>query len=208
MSIKTPFILYIASSSASRKKLLEQARIPFVVIEQFADESKVSIQQNFSEIVIQIAQLKMKHAQIPAGQQENDMSFVLTADTLGITQSGRILCKPVDRADAITMLHDARSSTITATGFCLRKLQWQQGAWVLINEIIDIDQAVSVFNVPDDFIDFYLDAIPFLSVSGAISIEGFGGQFLQSVDGSYETIVGLPMFKIRKALFELGFYRK
>jgi len=206
--MKTPFVLYIASNSASRKRLLEQACIPFVVIEQDADESKVSTQQNFAEIVIEIAKLKMQHARIPAGQQENDIRFVLTADTLGIAQSGRILCKPVDRADAITMLHEARSSTITATGFCLRKLQWRQGAWIVINEIIDVDQAVSVFNVPDDFIDFYLDAIPFLSVSSAISIEGVGGQFLQSVEGSYETIVGLPMFKIRKALFELGFYQK
>jgi predicted house-cleaning NTP pyrophosphatase (Maf/HAM1 superfamily) len=33
-------ILYIASQSASRKKLLEKAGIPFTVIEQNADESK------------------------------------------------------------------------------------------------------------------------------------------------------------------------
>lgn len=205
--MKTPFFLYMASGSISRKKLLEQSFIPFVVIEQFADESEVCRQQDLSDIVMQIAKLKMKHAQIPAGNKENEIIFILTADTLGMTQSGRILCKPVDRADAITMLHDARAGTITATGFCLRKLQWQQGAWVVMNEIIDVEQAVTIFNVPDDFIDFYLDAISFLSVSGSISIEGVGGQFLESIHGSYEAVVGLPMFKIRKALYDVGFYQ-
>ena len=199
-------VLYIASNSASRKSLLQQALIPFHVIDQCADERSVDINQPLQDIVMQIAALKMQHAQIPDGVQQGDVCFVLTADTLGLTTGGRVLCKPVDRHDAITMLRDARPGTLTATGFCLRKLCWQQGAWVVVQQVLDCDQAQSIFDVPDHFIDFYLDAIPFLSVSGAISIEGVGWQFLQSVDGSYETIVGLPMFKIRKALFEFGFY--
>ncbi len=201
-----PYVLYIASNSTSRKSLLSQACLPFKIIDQSADESAVSVNQSLLDIVQQIAMLKMQHAQIPLGKEEGDICFVLTADTLGLTKLGRVLCKPVDRHDAITMLRDARLGTITATGFCLRKLCWQDNVWVVLQEIVDVDSAESIFDVPQDFIDFYLDAIPFLSVSGAISIEGFGGQFLQSVHGSYETIVGLPMFKIRAALFDFGFY--
>lgn len=199
-------VLYIASNSASRKRLLSEAGIPFQVITQDADESLVNTNQALSDIVVQIAMLKMQHAQIPAGGVDGDICFVLTADTLGLTMSGRVLCKPVDRKDAVSMLIDARPGTLTATGFCLRKLQWRHDAWVVVQEVVDFDQAQSVFDVPDEFIDFYLDAIPFLTVSGAISIEGIGGQFVKSVDGSYETIVGLPMFKIRQALFKFGFY--
>jgi septum formation protein len=199
-------VLYIASNSASRKSLLHQAGIPFLVIDQDADERSIVTNQPLCDIVMQIAQLKMEHAQIPAGQQDGDICFVLTADTLGLTNAGRVLCKPVDRTDAISMLQQARPGTLTATGFCLRKMQWQDGAWVVLQQILDVDQAESIFDVPDEFIDAYLDSIPFLTVSGAISIEGVGGQFLQSVHGSYETIVGLPMFKIRAALFEFGFY--
>ncbi|MBP6869915.1 Maf family protein [Candidatus Babeliales bacterium] len=204
--IKFPYVLYIASNSASRKNLLEQAQIPFRVIAQDADESLIDTNQSLSQIVTQIAQLKMQHAQIPQGEYENEICFVLTADTMGLTKSGRILTKPVDRADAIMMLEDARIGTLTVTGFCLRKLQWQQGFWVVVEEVVDVDQANSIFNVPDQFLDFYLDAIPFLSVSGAISIEGIGAQFLASVSGSYEAVVGLPMFKLRDYLFAFGFY--
>ncbi len=204
--MKTSHVVYIASNSASRKKLLEQARIPFQVIDQNADESSVSTDQSLSDIVMQIAVLKMQHAQIPAGQTEGEICFVLTADTLGLTVSGRVLCKPVDRKDAVSMLVDSRQGTMTATGFCLRKMQWQNNAWVIMQEIVDFDQAHSVFDVPHEFMDAYLDSIPFLTVSGAISIEGIGGQFVKSVDGSYETIVGLPMFKIRESLCDFGFY--
>ncbi len=204
--MKNSHILYIASNSASRKNLLEQARIPFIVIDQDADESLVPIDQPLVDIVLQIAQLKMQHARIPFGVQEGQICFVLTADTLGLTRAGRVLCKPVDRNDAITMLQQARLGTLTVTGFCLRRLRWEKNSWVLEQEIIDADQAESIFDVSDLFLDFYLDAIPFLSVSGAISIEGVGGQFLHSVDGSYESVVGLPMFKLRCALSKLGFY--
>jgi predicted house-cleaning NTP pyrophosphatase (Maf/HAM1 superfamily) len=105
------------------------------------------------------------------------------------------------------MLKDSRAGTLTATGFCLRKLEWKNGVWVMIAEVVDYDQAGSIFDVPDAFIDVYLNAIPFLTVSGAISIESVGGQFVKSVDGSYEAIIGLPMFKIRQALFDLDFYQ-
>ncbi len=205
--IKTSYVLYIASNSASRKKLLEQAQIPFQIIEQDADESLISTQQSLSDIVVQIAQLKMEHAKISTGVVEGQICFVLTADTLGLTiMNNRVLCKPVDLRDAISMLQDSRQGTLTATGFCLRKLQWQNNVWKVLQEVVDYDQAESIFDVPDEFVDFYLDTVPFLTVSGAISIEGVGGQFLKSVHGSYETIVGLPMFKIRQALFEMNFY--
>lgn len=206
--IVVKFMLYIASSSVSRKNLLQQALIPFQVIAQHANESQVSTDQPLHQIVMQIAQLKMNHAEIPPGMYHKQICFVLTADTLGLTQAGRVLTKPCDRDDAITMLTQARAGTLTATGFCIRTLEWDGSAWNMVQEVVGYDQAQTVFDVPDDCIDWYLDTIPFLSVSGAISIEGFGGQFLQSVNGNYETIVGLPMFKIRKALHALGFYEK
>jgi len=205
--MKSNYSLYIASGSASRKALLEQALINCTVISQDADESQIDTNQDLSQLVMKIAILKMQHAKIPAGKKEGDFCFVLTADTLGCTSTGRILCKPVDRNDAISMLRDSRLGTKTVSGFCLRKLVWKNNDWIVITEIVDCDAAESVFDVSDEFIDFYLDNIPFLSVSGAISIEGFGGQFLKSVNGSYESVVGLPMFKIRKELCKLGFYK-
>ena len=134
--ITTPHVLYIASNSDSRKGLLEQAKIPFQVIKQDADESKVSTNQPLSDIVTEIAVLKMQHAQVPAGEKDGDICFILTADTMGLTVSGRVLCKPVDRQDAISMLVECRKSTLTVSAFCLRKMQWRNGFWEVVQEVV------------------------------------------------------------------------
>lgn len=198
--------LYLASNSTSRRSLLEQANIPCEVIKQEADESLVSRDQPLKDIVCQIAVLKMKHVQLPEPKKDNDICFVLTSDTMGLTQDRAVLGKPDSKDDAIRMLKACREGSITITGYCLRKMQSIKGVWHVTDEIIDYDEAELIFNVPDPLIDYYLDNIPFLEVSGAISIEGFGGQFCQSVKGSYESIIGLPIYKIRENLFDLNFY--
>ena len=58
------------------------------------------------------------------------------------------------------------------------------------------------------FIDFYLDQIPFMTLSGAGFIEGIGEQFVKEINGCYSAILGLPMYKLREALFSLEFYSK
>ena len=63
-----------------------------------------------------------------------------------------------------------------------------------------------VFEVPEEWIDIYLEKSVGLRASGAIAIEDFGEQFLKSVSGSYSAIVGLPMFELREALSQLGFF--
>ena len=61
--------------------------------------------------------------------------------------------------------------------------------------------------MPDVWIEKYLNSFErYDQVSGGISVEGYGAQFLQTVDGSYSAILGLPMYELRLALEKLGFY--
>lgn len=74
--------LLLASSSSSRKKLLDQSLIPFTVISQSADESQCDWMLSLPELVQTIAAYKMEHAILPVGAVEGEYCFVLTADTL------------------------------------------------------------------------------------------------------------------------------
>ena len=60
--------------------------------------------------------------------------------------------------------------------------------------------------MPDNWIDIYLEKTPYLDVSGGMAIEKYGNQFLKTVQGSYSTIIGLPLFEVREALEKLGFF--
>ncbi len=199
------YILYLASGSASRRGMLMAAGIPFQVTDHAADEGSCSLQQPLEQLVTEIALLKMEHVQIPVGQ-DGQIVFVLTADTMTLDNHNQLHGKPVDRHDARLMLTSCRSGATVGTAFCLEKRIFQNGAWVVLQKIVSYDQAWCVVDVPDVFLDFYLDRIPFTQVSGGITIEGFGEQFVKEVSGCYSAILGMPMFKLREALYSLGFY--
>lgn len=198
-------ILYLASSSASRQHLLRLATIPFQIIDQTADESIISIDQPLQDLVTKLAVLKMKHVIMPVGKQ-GDIAFVLTADTMTLDHAGGMHGKPKDRQAAQHMLDGCRAGSRVGSGFCLQKKIFEDGAWVTREEIVGYGSALCVFDVPKSFLDFYLDKVPFTKVSGGVTIEGFGEQFVREVSGSYSSIIGLPMYEIREALFKLGFY--
>lgn len=198
--------LYLASQSASRKELLDAAQIPFVVLPQSADEKACDWNQPLGELVCVIARHKMDNLVLPKKASNQQEIFVLTADTLSQDRDGTLQGKPVDRADARTKIIAARAGSQLATAFCLDRYAWQNNDWQRIMRIERCVYASYFFDVPDQWIDIYLERSMGLVASNAIAVEGYGAQFLRMVEGSYSTIVGLPMFELRQALEEIGFF--
>lgn len=203
--MKTNHTLYLGSKSASRQMLLKQAHIPFTLVGQDADESACDWALPLQKVVESIAVYKMEHVILPAGK-EGEICFVLTADTLSQDATGAIHGKPTDRDDAIIKIKAARAGMRTGTAFCLDKKVWRSGSWHLERRIEQFVDARYEFIVPDEWIENYLTISFGLNCSGAIAIEDYGGLFLKMVQGSYTTIVGLPLFELREQLEEIGFF--
>ena len=196
--------LLLGSTSRSRQLLLEEAQIPFEVIGHDADEESVP-RTSISETVQNIARLKMEHVKIPDGQ-EGDVVFVLTADSMGCGVDGTIHGKPKNREDAIKKLQALRGESSTFTGFCIERKRYQNGAWHTEQKREGISSARCKFVVPDAWVDRYLEHSWGLSAAGAIAIELYGAQFLEWIDGSFSAVMGLPLFEVRQALEEMGFF--
>lgn len=209
--MKTPNILYVASKSPSRQELLKEAGIPFCIIDQTADESVVSRDQALQSAVEEIARLKMAHALLPVGI-EGQVAFVMTADTMGIDYTGRILGKPLSVEHAIETIRLYRHGAITGTAVCVERRRYSKGVWVIEEHKLSFASAVYTFDMPDAFIDEYVrnsvayHGINCLEVSGGVAIEGYGAQFIRQLNGSYTAVMGLPMYELRVMLNELGFY--
>lgn len=199
-------ILLLGSKSYSRKLLLDYARIGYHVIEQEADETQCNWNLPMQQVVANIARYKMDHVIMPHGEKEGEIAFVLTADTLSEERDGTISGKPVDMQDAIEKIKRARAGMRTGTAFCLDKRIWRSGGWEVEQRIERYVEATYIFDIPDGWIDRYMHNSISLSASGAIAIEEYGAQFLKEIHGSYSTIVGLPLFEVREALQELGFF--
>lgn len=198
-------ILLLASQSKSRRLLLAQSAIPFVLLEQEANEKECDWSLPLPALVESIAKHKMEQVMLPVGV-EGKTIFVLTADTLTQDVQGNILGKPESREHAIAMLRAVRAGSREATAFCLDKKIYRGDTWHIQERTVRYVESECFFNVPDAWIDRYLDNTYALQCSGSIELEGYGAQFLQSVHGSYTTILGLPLCELREALEKLGFF--
>ncbi len=198
-------ILYLASQSQSRQQLLSEAQIPFKQLSQTADEAACDWGLPLAQLVASIALYKMDHVDLSGLDRDKEI-FVLTADTLSQDVGGAFQGKPKDRADAIEKIKEARGGTRLCTGFCLDKKVWRADGWQTVERIEQVVHARYKFIIPDEWIETYLEKSPGLHCSNAIAVEQYGGQFLKEVQGSYTTIVGLPLFEVREALEKMGFF--
>lgn len=197
--------LLLGSTSRPRQILLEDALISFIVVGHDANEDDIK-HTTIEETVLNIARLKMDNVFMPADQKEGDAIFVLTADSMGCTMDGVIHGKPKDRDDAIAKIKALSGESTTATGFCVEKRVIKDGVWTTADKREGVVVARCKFEVPDAWLDRYLENSWALKAAGAIAIELYGAQFLKWVDGSSTAIMGLPMFEVRQALEEVGFF--
>jgi len=200
-------MLYVGSKSQARHQLLKDAQIDFIIVDQDADESLCDFGASLQEAVEKIARYKMEHVVLPDGKKEGDTCFVLTADTLTQHKNGFLAGKPKNRVDSIEMIKTARGGARVGTAFCLDRRVWRTDKWTVFKRIEQYIDAEYELNIPDEWIDIYLEKSFGTVASGAIAIEVYGAQFLKTVHGSHSTIVGLPMYELRGALQELGFFK-
>lgn len=199
-------ILLLASKSKSRRWLLSQASIPYVLLDQEADETQCDWGMPLQKLVESIAVHKMSQILMPQGI-EGQILFVLTADTLTQNAQGTLLGKPTSRVHAAEMLSSLRQgSARVGTAFCLDKKIFKFNEWQIIDrKLIFVDSRCD-FKVPERWVDQYLDNSHALHCSGSMAIDDYGAQFLHTVDGSYTTILGLPMCQVREALEAVNFF--
>ena len=199
-------ILLLASQSQSRRELLSLVKIPFVLVEQEADESECDWALPLPQLVASIAKHKMNQVIMPRGE-EGQITFVLTADTLTQDKQGNLLPKPHTQLNAKRMLKVVRHGVRVGTAFCLDKKVFKFDSWQIEERVECFVESYCIFDVPDAMMDEYLQNSIALKASGAITCEGYGAQFFKAINGSYSTIIGLPLFELRVALEQLGFYQ-
>lgn len=198
--------LYLASASTARQQALDDAKIPYQIITHTADERSCDPYMPFPQLLQAIAELKMEHVQLPA-VIEQQHAYVLTADTMVQDMHGNIYGKPVDKENALAMIYALRARGRVGTAFCLDRKKFQQGKWVVDQRIVQFFEAYYELDLPDAWIERYLEhKSNYLSIAGAIDIKDYGQQFIKRVEGSYGTVVSLPLFYLRQALEQVGFF--
>ena len=121
---------------------------------------------------------------------------VLGSDTIVVLEN-EILGKPVDEADAKRVLRALSGKVHTVmTAVAL--------ASVNHTAVRLVETLVRFCVLSDADIDAYVASQEPMDKAGSYGIQGLGGCFVESIDGSYSCVVGLPLVETRQLLSEAG----
>ena len=182
--------IILASQSPRRKQLLEWAEVPFDIIIKETDESYPP-DLSVGETAIHIARNKA----LAAKQSESISIPILAADTV-VVLNERIIGKPKDREDAINILSDLSG----------QKHLVITGVVILYNnkEIAFADKTEVKFHyLSKTEIEFYVDKYKPYDKAGAYAIqEWIGVVGIESINGDFYNVMGLPVSRVIKSLNE------
>lgn len=180
--------IILASASPRRKELLTVAGVKFDVITKDVDES-VPIGTEPHEAAVMTAKKKALAVAV-----ENNGAVVIGADTI-VVANGKILGKPKDKKDAFDMLKMLSGKEHKViTGVCM----------VCGNRIKSFEKTSSVrfYSLSDKEIEEYIETGEPMDKAGSYGIQGKGCTLVESIDGDYFNIVGLPVAATVRALKE------
>ena len=124
--------------------------------------------------------------------------FILAADTL-VSFQGCSLGKPKDEADAIQMLNSLSGHTHQVyTGVTVLSPSGK-----LFSETDCTN--VTFSSIPMEEILSYVRSGEPMDKAGAYAVQGRAGMWVEHLDGSDSSVMGLPLYLVRRLLTEAGF---
>ena len=186
----------LASSSASRLRLLESAGItPKVLISGVDEEASEFDLLSPAELVIALAILKVHTVKESAPEN----SLIIGCDST-FEFNGKSLGKPGNRENAIARCKElSGKSGYLHTGHCLIDLK--QGI-----ELSERSTAkVQFAQMTEAEIIDYVDSGEPLNVAGGFTLDGLSAPFITNIEGDPSGIIGLSLPLLRKMIISLGY---
>jgi septum formation protein len=185
--------LYLASGSPRRRELLTQIGVPFTAVSADIDETPLDHETPSAYVE------RLAHGKAEAGLRALEAGVegcVLGADT-AVVLDGRILGKPVDQADALSMLlglsgrdHDVLTAVAVLDGRrCETRMVRSRVRFRLITE--------------QEALAYWASGEP-RDKAGSYGIQGLGAVFVAGLEGSYSAVVGLPLCETAELLGHFG----
>lgn len=180
--------LILASKSPRRNELLKQVGLDFEVIASGIEENFIE-GESPREHVIRLAEAKA----LDVGKQY-PYCWVIGADTI-VYVNGQILGKPKSREEAMDMLKRLNGKEHKVlTSVSVRHLKKGKG------ECETVETAVRVKSLSPVEMDWYISTGEPFDKAGGYGIQGIGSFMIESINGSYTNVVGLPLCELMQML--------
>ena len=187
--------IILASKSGVRKKILEENLIKCIVEPSNIDEDSVKnslLKENASPEIISKNLAELKANKI---SQKIPNEIVLGADSV-IDLNGRIISKPTNREEALQTLQDLNGKThYLISSVCISQnglMIWNytDKASLMMKKMSDEELKIYLAKISDEALYAY----------NVYQIEGEGRSLFAKIEGDEDTIMGLPVKKIKEYL--------
>ena len=179
--------IVLASSSPRRRELLEKLDIPFEVITRDTEEV-FDLNKDIYEASMDVSYNKAKAVY---DTQDGDI-IVIGSDTI-VYYNNEILGKPKDLEDAFQMIRELSGKpheVISSLCLLIRK-DGKEYCERTYDKCI-----VNVMKLDDSEINEWINNHDVLTRAGAYAIQDGFAKYIESVNGDYFSIVGLPLHKL------------
>ncbi len=195
--------LVLASQSPRRQSLLAQLGYQFDIIASDIDEA-VHENELAEDYVQRLAKEKALHVFTSLQNKQKHHALVLGSDTCVVIEK-QILGKPKNEADCINMLlllsnkqHQVLTSIAVAYQYSVKNKLMTK----VVVELITTHVLFKALTL--DEIKRYWQSEEPKDKAGSYAIQGLGGQFVKSINGSYSAVVGLPLYETVELLAQCG----
>lgn len=198
-------MIILASGSPRRKELLGQMNLSFVILSSDADETPTKTIA--SEIVEELSLRKAEDVYNKLIENERlidtEDNLIVAADTLVFYGNER-LGKPGNRDNAVKMLNMLQGNTHQVfTGVTLILVSNKTVKKVSFHEKTD----VTFYPMTEHEIDEYVATGEPMDKAGAYAIQGYCAKYIQSINGEYSNVVGLPVARLYHEMVKIGFIK-
>ena len=189
MTPETSKRLILASASPRRKEILKKLGLKFETIPSKVDET---IEENIPPDEA-VRLLSLRKARDVANKL-NTPAIVIGSDTTVVVDAVS-LGKPVDYDDAYSMLKQLNNrSHRVITGLTI--IDTSDGKTLTDS----VSSEVYFKNLSENDIEHYIKTGEPMDKAGAYAIQGMASTFITHINGCYNNIVGLPVFKLSEML--------
>ncbi|MBQ7090302.1 MAG: septum formation protein Maf [Clostridia bacterium] len=178
--------MLLASGSPRRKQILEERGHEVTVVRPVFDESQIRIEEP-AALVAALAEGKGKSVACPK-------EMLLVASDTVVVLDGKVLGKPADEADAFAMLRAMSGRTHEVfTGVYLqyrgKAVRFTDRAEVLFRDLTD-----------REILAYIATGSP-MDKAGSYGVQDSG--FVETINGSYYTVMGFPIERFTEISMEL-----
>ncbi len=188
--------IILASQSPARAEILTQIRIPFIAIPSEINETETEDQLNPDpERLVMQNSIKKAQTIISRIQNEQEHYIVIGCDTLVLDPFQKVMGKPRNRNEAKIMLQTLSGHSHTVLTGCTIIISPDHIKYQTL-----VSTTVKFRTITETEIDYYLNRGEWQKRAGSYAIQGLGAFLIDSIQGDYFTVVGLPISWIWQTL--------